>query len=992
MATLAEVEVLIKANMNPLVRSSKEAEKRISALEGKLTRAGQKAAPQFRRATSEINKMSVALKATTALAGTLAGSLAAGLFKRAITEFATFEQGMKNVQSVSGATKKELVSLSEAALKAAATTRFNPKQTTEALYALASSGQAAQEQIASLPNVLNFAEAAQADLGLSTEIVTSTLNVFGLEAAQSARVADVFTASIGASALNAQRIAVAMRNAGPTAAALGQSFESTTASLAILTSAFGNGERAGSGLRGILVELGKKAKTLGINIKDSKGSFLPLVDIIEQLEKRGVTATQIIENFGAEAGPSLAALLTKGSKALREMEENIKSNGQAAKVAGEQLDTLSGDFAGLSSAISAALVGIGESQSGLVRDTTQTVTNLVRLWSGYAETLGDAEEQTRTLSNALSVIAGIVATRVAAGMLTAASATGVLSAATILLTRSLRLLGLTNPLGLLITAIGAAVFGFQEFRDTLHPIQGELATLGDYGAVAWQRISDGVEKASDMIAAASSAIATYISEALGGAEISFADLGDVVKTVANGMIGAFVLVSQTITSTFTKLPAAIAEAVIATMNAMIAQVESALNKVVAAVNNVLGSLNSVGGNIGLSLGTIKPVDLGRITNAYKGAGKAAGAAYQKGFKALTRDFVGDAFDGLREDANRRARRRADDALNGPETGGTVNFSRGTLSPIPNGGQTLTPNPPSIGGGSKGKKGGGGGAKTLNDYEREKKAIQERTAALQSEFEAQQQLNPLIDDYGFATEKARIQQELLTAAKNAGLKITPALRQEIEELAEVYARTGVEVERLAEKQDLIKENLEDFRNTGRDALKGFISDLREGKSGAEALSNAISKIADKLFDLALDNLFGGASTGKGGGLFGTLFNLGSSLLGFSSGTANTGGQRGEPRGIVHGQEAVIPLNSGGNVPVDISGVQIPQSMSNPKLGEVQKVDLSISLITDEGAIAGIADTQIENSAPQIIRVAVNESQKQTKNNMAGYMANAQGRRL
>lgn len=43
-----------------------------------------------------------------------------------------------------------------------------------------------------------------------------------------------------------------------------------------------------------------------------------------------------------------------------------------------------------------------------------------------------------------------------------------------------------------------------------------------------------------------------------------------------------------------------------------------------------------------------------------------------------------------------------------------------------------------------------------------------------------------------------------------------------------------------------------------------------------------------------------------------------ILGFADGTANTGGMPGEIRGFVHGQEAVIPLPSGGRVPVQLSG--------------------------------------------------------------------------
>src|SRR5690606_4109674 len=48
--------------------------------------------------------------------------------------------------------------------------------------------------------------------------------------------------------------------------------------------------------------------------------------------------------------------------------------------------------------------------------------------------------------------------------------------------------------------------------------------------------------------------------------------------------------------------------------------------------------------------------------------------------------------------------------------------------------------------SKKKKGGG---KRENDYARETRQLQERTAALQSETTAMAGINPLIDDYGYA---------------------------------------------------------------------------------------------------------------------------------------------------------------------------------------------------------------------------------------------------
>jgi TP901 family phage tail tape measure protein len=386
-----------------------------------LDRLGHQAELTEGKVTRATDQMSGGLKLLGAALATVATSQ---FFRSILQGTASFEQGMKNVGAVSGATAEELDQLAESALRAAASTRFNPAQTTEALYALASSGQSATEQMASLDNVLNLAEAGQAELGRATELVTSTLNQFELAASDSGRVVDVYTASIGASALNVDRLQVAMRNAGPTAAALGQSLEGTTATLGLLTTAFGNGERAGTGLRAILNELPDQADDLGISVRNSAGEFRPLVDIIADLEAKGVTASRAVAMFGAEAGPALAALLSNGSSALRDMESRLQSTGQAAETAAAQLDTLQGDIDSFFSAVDVALIGIGDSQAGLMRSATQTATDLVRLWSGYGDTLGEAQESTEQLSAVIEGLAVLVAGRATAAVASYAAAKG----------------------------------------------------------------------------------------------------------------------------------------------------------------------------------------------------------------------------------------------------------------------------------------------------------------------------------------------------------------------------------------------------------------------------------------------------------------------------------------------------------------------------------------------------------------------------------------
>lgn len=170
-----------------------------------------------------------------------------------------------------------------------------------------------------------------------------------------------------------------------------------------------------------------------------------------------------------------------------------------------------------------------------------------------------------------------------------------------------------------------------------------------------------------------------------------------------------------------------------------------------------------------------------------------------------------------------------------------------------------------------KKTGTGGKRSPADrFQSDVDQIKARTEAIRAETAALAGLNPLVDDYGFAVQKAGAKQDLLNAAKRAGLKITPELEASIDGLAEGYAAASAEAARLAESQDEVRQRAEEFNDLARDAFGGFIHDLAEGKSAADALSDALGRVADRLIDIALNDLFGG----KGGGLL--------SLLGLGGG--------------------------------------------------------------------------------------------------------------
>lgn len=222
--------------------------------------------------------------------------------------------------------------------------------------------------------------------------------------------------------------------------------------------------------------------------------------------------------------------------------------------------------------------------------------------------------------------------------------------------------------------------------------------------------------------------------------------------------------------------------------------------------------------------------------------------------------------------------------------------------------------PSSGGGSGGGGAGGRGAKPKQDeLEKEIEQIQKRTAALQAETAAQAGINPLVDDYGYAVEKARAYQELETAAKEAGIPVTDALKTKMVELSDAYAHAVVASAQLGESQDEIRQRAEDMRDATRDASQGIVQDLLAGKSAADAFAGALGKIGDRLLDLAFDQAF------SKGGLFGGLGSGGgflNALSGLFGGFRAGGGPVQAGRAYVVGErrpELFVPNAAGRIIP-------------------------------------------------------------------------------
>ncbi|RUM99037.1 hypothetical protein EET67_05205 [Pseudaminobacter arsenicus] len=610
----------------------------------------------------------------------------------------------------------------------------------------------------------------------------------------------------------------------------------------------------------------------------------------------------------------------------------------------------------------------------------------------YIGTMAEASGLTETLNTILGALAGNIDS-----VANAAAAAGVVLAATFGRGAALAAVGaLANPFVALAAAVGAAAYAISQLWDEIVPLQGSLATLGDYASALWQVLGDGASAVQQTVVEAFNTIVDGINSALSGVGTSLSGLWEMVKSGVNSIIDAFARMADLIQAAFAAVPNAVGSAVVTAMNTMIAGVEAGINKVIQAVNAAIRSINSLSGFAGIApIGELSTQQLGRIENSYAGAAKAAAGAWNDAINRETVDYLGMAGKGITDATNgavdaivakanevANARRELErETSRGNALAGLGENTAGFGKGIAGAGD----------GGGKKKK--GGGRSKQDEFAREIEQIKERTAALQAETAAMAGINPLIDDYGFALEKARAKQDLLTAAKKAGIAVTPELAAKIDELATGYANASVEAEKLAESQDRARQAADDMRELGKDVLGGFISDLKAGKSASEALANALGKVADKLLDMALNSMFsGGGLFGGGGGLFGGAIIPGILHSGGVAGRDGYGHGRAVSPSAFAGARRYHKGGIAGLMPGEVPAilqrgeVVIPKGAKAGAPSVPQKVNINVNV---EGANG---DDHVISLVRQGVSAGLSQYDRQLNSTLGGKIANTQARQM
>lgn len=343
-----------------------ESTQRLTNELGKLERA-QKRIDGFK---SGVNQGFSTVKSAAGVAALGAAATATGVAMDSMSKASDFQQQITKVGVIAGASTQEMKMLSNAALDLGASTSLSSSQVAVAMGELAAKGMNTNQVISAMPGILAAAEASGEDLAMTSDVVTSALNAFGMKATQSGHIADVMAMSANKTAAGVEDLGYSFKYAAPVANTLGIKLEELAAATGIMVDKGLAGEQAGTSLRMGLMRLtdapeeaSKAMDKLGFSAVDSKGNFKSLSKITKELRSsmKGMTQAQKVQTlgtiFGTEAATGWLDLIDSAPTRLDTLTTSLeKSGGSAQKAANAMKDNYAGALTQLKGSIEAAQI------------------------------------------------------------------------------------------------------------------------------------------------------------------------------------------------------------------------------------------------------------------------------------------------------------------------------------------------------------------------------------------------------------------------------------------------------------------------------------------------------------------------------------------------------------------------------------------------------------------------------------------------------------
>ena len=469
-------------------------QQQINAVTQSMAQMGEKVQAAGQKVTAVGDTMTAAVSAPIAAAG--AGALKAAM---------GYEDALAKLSTIADTTEVPMEELSNQILELSKTSGISAETIANNVYDAISAGQKTADAVNFVSNATQLARAGFTSTDAALDILTTSLNAYGLAAEDVSRVSDVLINTQNLGKTTVDQLASSMGKVIPTAKANGVEIETLAGAYAVMTangiataetttyfnSMLNELGKNGSSAANALAEATADIKEGGLTMSEAMEMGWSLSDVLNALDKQAAEQGTTISNmFGsAEAGKAAAVLLDNSEK----LDAAITAMGDSAgatESAYAKLNTTSFEVDKTINELKIALIEIGNVlKSELAPIFEKVVKKIKELTSAFSNMSAAEKEQ-------VVKIAGIVA---AIGPLLAVGGrliTGIGTVMTMAPQIGTALSALTGPVGIVIAAVAALAAAFAAlwtsddgFREGVTgiftDIQGAIQPLIDALGALW---------------------------------------------------------------------------------------------------------------------------------------------------------------------------------------------------------------------------------------------------------------------------------------------------------------------------------------------------------------------------------------------------------------------------------------------------------------------------------------------------------------------------
>lgn len=427
--------------------------------------------------------------------------------------------------------EQNLQKIGKAARDVAAVTEFNAKDTADALSTLARAGVTSVNAVSMLPGVADLATASTVGLSGAVGMAVGGLNTMGLMSDDPKKLAknmsllsDVMAYTADSANMSITDVSEAITQGGSFFKTANNNINVFSASLTALANNSIVGAEAGTHLRNIMTNLSAPTasaaaalKKLHITTKDSSGNLLSLTDIVGQFgtSLKGMGDAErnayLYAIFGKQNLSSINALINTGSDAMNKYAAaSENAMGSAAKKAGVMRMSLKNQIEVLKSSLTELgfkfIDAFKTNGSAAITDLTTAINNFnpqpmidflvhaVDVIGGVIKILWSMRDVITALVIAWGIykgamIAAVIITNVM-GMVRAVQALMAAQQGMNIVQAAFNVLMNTNPIGLIITAVGLLILGIIELVKHWKEISAAFVQFGNFCVTVGTAIKD----------------------------------------------------------------------------------------------------------------------------------------------------------------------------------------------------------------------------------------------------------------------------------------------------------------------------------------------------------------------------------------------------------------------------------------------------------------------------------------------------------------------